>query len=131
MEKACFAGKQVMVASAVAAGLPAPGSKLRGVGKSGGKWNVRYNVRGYQTVIGTLRYTGAVHLMNNDTRPHTIAPRRRKALAFPDGNVRGGPVQHPGTKGKKFFDRAEPVVVEQSGRIIRQEVRSHIGRQFT
>ena len=131
VEKACFAAKGVMIASASAAGLGAPGGRLRGVGKSGGKWNVRYNVAGYQTVRGVVRYTGAIHLMNNDTSPHEIAPRRKKALAFPDGNVRLGPVHHPGTRGKKFFERAEPIVLAQSERIIKQEVRSHLARTFT
>lgn len=130
VEQACLAGKGVMIASAAAAGLGGPGSKLRGVGKSGGKWNVRYRVTGYQDVVGTLRFTGAVHLMNNDTAAHEIAPRRKKALAFSDGGVRLGPVQHPGTKGKKFFERAEPIIVRQSERIIKQEIRSHLARTF-
>ena len=68
--------------------------------------------------------------INNDTAAHEIAPRRKKALAFPDGGVRGGPVQHPGTRGKKFFERAEPIVVRNSARLIRQEVRSHLARTF-
>ena len=135
-----------MIASASAAGLGAPGSTLGGAGarrkkKGGGtitgggtlgrKWNVRYRVVGYQNVVGTLAYTGPVHLMNNDTAAHEIAPRRKKALAFPDGGVRLGPVQHPGTRGKKFFERAEPIVLAQSERIIKQEVRSHLARTFT
>ena len=117
-----------MIASASAAGLGAPGSTL---GKGRRKWNVRYRVRGFETVVGTVSYSGPVHLMNNDTAPHEIAPRRKKALAFPDGNVRLGPVQHPGTRGKKFFERAEPIVLNQSERIIKQEVRSHLARTFT
>ena len=135
-----------MIASASAAGLGAPGSTLGGAGatrrvKGGGtvngggslgrKWNVRYRVVGYQNVVGTLAYTGPVHLMNNDTAAHEIAPRRKKALAFPDGGVRLGPVQHPGTRGKKFFERAEPIIVRQSEQIIKQEVRSHLARTFT
>jgi len=130
VEKACLAGKGVMIAAASGAGLGSPGGTLRGVGRSGGKWNVRYRVTGYENVVGVLRYTGAVHLINNDTAAHEIAPRRKKALAFPDGGVRGGPVQHPGTRGKKFFERAEPIVVRNSARLIRQEVRSHLARTF-
>ena len=131
VEQACLAGKAVMIASASSAGLGSPGGKLRGVGKSGGKWNVRYRVTGYQNVVGVLRFTGAVHLMNNDTAPHEISPRRKKALAFPDGGVRTDPVQHPGTKGKKFFEHAEPIVVRQSERIITQTVRGHLARVFS
>ena len=130
VEQACLAGKGVLIASAASAGLT-PGGKLRGVGKSGGKWNVRYNVRGYENVVGVLRFTGQIHLVNNDTAAHEIAPRRKKALAFPDGGVRGGPVQHPGTRGKKFFEHAEPIIVRQSERIITQTVRGHLARVFT
>ncbi len=129
VSKACLAGKQVMVAAGVSAGLGPPGSRMSGV-RGSGKWNVRYRVSGVQPVVGVLRYTGPVHLVNNPTRSHTIAPRRKKAMLFPDGGLVSSPVEHPGTRGKKFFDRAEPVVVAQSGRIVRQEVRSYLARNF-
>lgn len=138
-----------MYAAAVSAGLK-PGGGVSGAGgkrrnangegwttagrKSGGvvkKWNVRYRVTGYDLVIGRIQYTGPVHLLNNDTRAHNIAPRHKKALVLTDGGVRYGPVRHPGTKGKKFAQKAEDIVIPQSSRIIRAEVRSHIARTFT
>jgi hypothetical protein len=142
-----------MIASAVATGMPAPGSRgLRGFNNGKGtKWNVRYRVYGYQNVRGTVMFTGPVHLMNNGTISHWIAPRNSAwggrtsritgnmvgagkgahALYFPDGEVRWGPVFHPGTRGKKFFEKAEPIIIRQSERIIKQEVRSHLARTFT
>jgi hypothetical protein len=142
-----------MIASAVATGMPAPGSRgLRGFNNGKGtKWNVRYTVFGHQKVSGKVMFTGPVHLMNNGTISHWIAPRNSAwggrtsrvtgnlvgsgkgahALYFPDGEVRWGPVFHPGTRGKKFFERAEPIIVRQSERIIKQEVRSHLARAFT
>ncbi len=113
---------------------------MRGVGKNGSKWNVRYDVKGYTNPVGRVYYRGAVHLANNGTNPHWIAPRNSAfgrggrngafALYFPDGNVRWGPVWHPGTSGKKFFERAEPIVVAQSERIIKQGVRSSLYEIF-
>lgn len=140
VEKACLAAKEVMIASAVASGLPHPPALLRGVGKGGARWNVRYDVKGYQNPVGIVRYVGPVHLMDRGTKPHWIAPRNSAfgrggrsgafALYFPSGDVRSIPVFHPGTKGKRFFDKAEPVVVRQSSKLIHQEVRSHLARTF-
>ena len=39
-------------------------------------------------------------------------------------------VEHPGTKGKQFFEKAEPIIINQSERIIHQEVRSYLARNF-
>lgn len=140
-----------MIASAVSAGLGPPGSRLRNVGKNGSKWNVRYTVVGYQNASGKVMFYGPVHLMNNGTKSHWIAPRNSAwggrtsrvtgnlvgagkgafALYFPDGNVRSGPVFHPGTKGKKFFEKAEPIIVRQSEQIITKTVRGHLARVFS
>lgn len=135
VQKACLAGKSVLLASAAGAGL-SPGDQLSGAVNSAGTtrrrslFRVVYRVRGVEFVVGVLFMRGPVHLLNNDTSPHEIAPRRKKALAFPDGEVRLGPVQHPGTTGKKFFERAEPVIIAQSRRIITQEVRGELARVF-
>lgn len=53
--------------------------------------------------------------LSNGTKAHTIYPgakkpgrkRRngRKALAFPNGGFSGGPVEHPGTPGKRTWQR--------------------------
>lgn len=127
VEKACLAGKAVMLSALASAGV---GGRISGVGRSGGRAGVRYDVRGFQNPVGILRYVGAVHLVNNPTRPHEIAPKRKKALA-PKGNPwAAAHAEHPGTRGKKFAEKAEPVVLAQSKRIITQEVRGHLARTF-
>lgn len=141
VEKACLAGKNVMLATMTAA---LGGNRLSGVGKKGAKVGVRYHVRGYMNPVGIIQYTGPAHLANSGTRPHQILPRSRQTTA--KGNRRRGSAKalspagnpwaaasadHPGTKGKKFFEKAEPIVVAQSKRIITQEVRSHLAGTFT
>lgn len=67
---------------AAGAGLQV-GQKLRGVGKSGASWNVRYSIAGQQNITALVRFVGPVHLVNNPTKPHMILPkgaaRSRKA----------------------------------------------------
>ena len=140
VEKACLAGKNVMLSAMVAS---LGGNRLSGVGKNGAKIGVRYTVGGYQNPVGIIQYTGPAHLANSGTRPHKIEPRSRQTTA--KGNRRRGSAKalspagnpwaaasadHPGTKGKKFFEKAEPIVVAQSKRIIEQEVRGHLARTF-
>lgn len=139
VEKACLAGKNVMLANMTAA---LGGNRLSGVGKKGARVGVRYDVVGYQNPVGIIKYTGPVHLANSGTQPHEIEPRSRQTTA--KGNRRRGSakaltvgqdfyarVHHPGTRGKKFAEKAEKVVLAQSKRIIEQEVRSHLARTFT
>lgn len=140
VEKACLAGKNVMLSAMVAS---LGGNRLSGVGKNGAKVGVRYHVKGYTNPVGIIQYTGPAHLANSGTQPHEILPRSRQTTA--KGNRRRGSakalhfgtsaffgrVQHPGTKGKKFFEAALPIVVAQSERIIQQEIRSHLARTFT
>lgn len=63
--------------------------------------------------------TGPLHLENNPTKPHSIAPKGPHPLAF---QVNGrtvfvNKVQHPGTRGKRTWqqgvDRALPLVDQQ------------------
>lgn len=128
VEKACLAGKTVMLAGLTAA---VGGNRLKGVGRSGARIGVRYDVRGFQNPVGIIRYIGPVHLLNNATRPHEITPRKKKKALSPRGNPwAAASAQHPGTKGKKFAEKAEPIVLAQSKRIITQEVRAHLARTF-
>lgn len=137
VEQACLAGKEVLTASAASAGLR-PGAQLtgaasgsKGTKRSRSKFAVRYQVRGYENPVGIISMRGPAHLVNNDTRPHEIRPRRVKALTIPYGTGLAAVVHHPGTKGKKFFEHAEPVIVKQSERIIESAVHSHLARVFT
>ena len=140
VEKACLAGKQVMLPALIAA---AGGDrKISGVGKSGANVNVRYRVMGYMNPVGIIQYTGPVHLLNNPTSPHEIWARtyqktakgnaRKGAKALtPKGNPWFSPyADHPGTKGKKFHEKTEPIVLAQSKKIIDREVTAHLARTF-
>lgn len=78
-----------------------PGKKLRGVGKSGATWNVRFDIKGTANPTSLIRVTGPVHLVLSPTKPHMIVPRKsvrgkgakagRAALgsAISAGKVRG------------------------------------------
>lgn len=84
------------------------GGRLRGVGTKGGRVGVRYDLktanRANPAVL--IRATGQMQLIENDTRPHEITPRARRgkrALSTPYGPVAS--VQHPGTHGKRPFEK--------------------------
>lgn len=75
--------------------------RLSGVGRRGAKVGARYTVAGAKA---TIRATGPLQLIERPTRPHPIAPRKRrngkrKALRLADGRFVAS-VQHPGTRGK-------------------------------
>jgi len=141
VEKACLAGKQVMLANMAAA---LGGLRMSGVGRKGGaKLGVHYDVMGYMNPVGIIKYVGPVHLADSSTRPHVIEPRSRQTTAkgnrrrgsakalSPSGNAwAAAKVNHPGTKGKKFTRKSEAVVLAQSKRIIDAEVRAHLARTF-
>lgn len=58
---------------------------------------------GDRGVIGTnLKYAEAVH---EGTRPHRIAPIRKKALMWKGAKHPVRAVNHPGTKPNKFLER--------------------------
>lgn len=84
-------------------------SRLRGVGRSGARVGVRYDVRGVKNPTAIVRATGPFHLIESDTKAHEIAPRSRRrgggkrAVFTPYGPK--ARVQHPGTKGRHPFAR--------------------------
>lgn len=106
--------------------------RLSGVGKKGSKLGVRYNVRGYYGNISAIvSATGALHLIERDTKAHEIprgsSSRRArttsgrlsvKRVATGRSLSQGvrlknpqwqsgwatGPFEHPGTKGKAPFE---------------------------
>lgn len=106
------------------------GRRMSGVGRSGARVGVRFtNPTSNVNPTSIVRYTGPVHLVNTGTRPHWIAPRNNNsfgrsrgkgafALYFPDGEVRGFPVFHPGSAGKNFFPRARDSASEVVPQVI-------------
>lgn len=115
---AAMAAKESFIAAAAGAGLR-PGVKLRGVGKSGASWGVGFSIKGQQNPTALVAFRGPVHLVNNPTKPHTIAPRRKGVRAVPRGDgTFSASVPHPGTRGKHFFDPAKAQVEAQTPAIL-------------
>lgn len=120
LQVTAMAGKQIFAASAASAGA----SRLA---------KPRYDIRGNRAII---RYAGAkAHLVNNPTKPHRIEPRSRRrgrgrrALTI-NGNVRAY-ANHPGTRGKKFFEAARTVASEQLPRVyMRAQVTDPLRKHF-
>ena len=111
-----------------------PGKKLRGVGKNGARWGVRYTVRGsYGSPTALVKFTGPVHLVNDATAPHYIvakgaararmsaadkrgAQRMSNIMSF-GGGVRGGRrLGARGGKGATFGKGAMALTTPQGPR---------------
>jgi hypothetical protein len=147
--------KALYLAGAQRAGLT-PGKKMN-VGKKGARWGVRYDhlksSEAKEEVI--VRFTGPVHLVNNDTSPHRIltaagkaAEREQartviqaltktkvrrartasgpRALALPTGPVASA--NHPGTQGKDFFKPADDLARTEVKRIVGDTHRIYLTR---
>jgi hypothetical protein len=107
---------------AISAGAPA---SLRGVGK-GAKLGVRYTLSGGEvSPSAKLKATGPWQLIEENTSPHIIRPKRRSkskgrgakgAIVIPGIGARAY-AHHPGTKGKhpwaKGVEKAEPLVAKE------------------
>lgn len=122
VEKACLAGKGVMLSALTSA---VGGRRLRGVGRAGARVGVRYQVIGaVSNATGILQYTGPVHLVNNPTSAHQIFARRKEALSPPSRDWAAKWVEHPGTRGRDFAGPAEKVVLANAKRVIDAETRA-------
>lgn len=131
---ASLAAKDVFLAAAAGAGLR-PGQKMRGVGKSGARWGVGFNIKGEQNPTSLIRFRGPVHLVDRPTAAHTIAPRRRGVKALRTGgggdhDVFAASAKHPGTKGKNFYDPAERQVIAQTPPIMAAAMRRALIQNF-
>lgn len=129
--------------------------KLSGVGKKGSKVGVRYNVRGYYgNVTAIVSATGALHLLERDTKAHEIprgfGSRRTRTSAGRlsakrvstsrsldqarpmkiGGEWRTGPFKHPGTKGQKPFELGVRTATPIVDRVMRQAHTSSLARTF-
>ena len=119
--------KGLFQASAAAAGVL--GNKPAGKRKPIG---ARYDFKGKRMTqeLGhgqvIVTYTGPAHLMNNPTRPHRIEPRRPRGRATRrrrgasalviNGSVRAW-ANHPGTRGKRFFEKARAAAHQTAPRV--------------
>ena len=105
-----LAGGQTVKAAALAqlAAAGAGSGRMRGVGKSGARVGVGYDIvraAGGEAAV-RVGMKGPVHLLERDTRPHMIEPRRGEALQFSDGRFRAYVAHHPGTRGKHPWEKA-------------------------
>lgn len=121
----------------ISSGAP---SRLRGVGRAGAKLGVRYTIRGSEmNPSAQLRATGPWQLIEKDTKPHRIGPKKRRGgsrsgrgggVAVPGVGVFRS-VHHPGTKGKhpwaKGVEKAEPVVAREMGQKTANIVKAAFG----
>lgn len=118
--------KRIFETSAASAGVltTKPVGKRRAIG-------VRYDLKGEgPTMSAVVTYTGPAHLMNNPTKAHRIEPRRprgvrtrrrRGATALViNGSVRAF-ANHPGTKGKGFYQRARSIAEKTAPRVYAQK----------
>jgi len=66
--------KRIFLEEAANAGLR-PGQRMSGVGKRGAAWGVGFDIKGETDPTSIVRFRGPVHLVNNPSRPHIIAPK--------------------------------------------------------
>lgn len=123
-------GKEHQLAAARARGV---GDRLSGVGRSGARLGVGFDVKGETSPTALLRWRGPAHLVNNPTRAHEIAARRRRGsgavLKLPDGYA--PKVPHPGTAGKHFFEAGAEATSREAGRVLQRETHRSLARHFT
>lgn len=118
-------------------GRAAPGGRLGGVGRRGARISVGFDTpKSVVNPVALVRMRGPAHLIERDTKPHAIAPRRRRsrsggrrALLVPGVGMRAS-VQHPGTKGKHPWERGVRAVQRQVLPTIARETDRAIAKAF-
>lgn len=105
-------------------------TRLSGVGKRGAKVGVRFNVRGRTNPTVLIGATGPFHLIERDTRAHTITPKRkRRAIVIPGVGPRAY-AKHPGTRGKHPWRSGVNKAIPRVGRVMREEQFDSLRRFF-
>lgn len=110
--------KEIIIAEAASKGVSST-SKI-----AGGRWGVRYDIKGFNNPSALVRIWGPFHLVDSPTKAHKITPRRgrrrsgKQAVSF-DSSAYAS-VQHPGTPGKQIWPAAKakahvavPIVMSQ------------------
>lgn len=107
--------------------------RLSGVGKKGARVGAKYTLRGGVNPSAVVKATGPMQLLEHDTKPHKIAPRRRRgqakarALRLADGRFVAA-VNHPGTRAKRPFEKGVVKTRGDTGPIFDREVQAAIRR---
>lgn len=111
-----------------------PSKRLRGVGKKGARIGVRYDVKSDEAVV--VKALGPLHLLERDTRAHTIEPKKRRAksgraaVKLSDGSFRSS-VQHPGTKGQHPFEKGIDASRDKALRAMANPITDAVKRGIT
>lgn len=111
----------------------APSGRLKGVGRSGARISVGFDAPRSDVRPGALiRMRGPAHLIERDTKPHEITPRRRgvKALSTSHG-PKATVKRHPGTTGKHPFEKGVAAVAPKVPDVVRAETFKAVRKAFT
>jgi hypothetical protein len=100
-------------------------NRLSGVGRRGARVGARYDVNTGPNPSALISAKGPLHLLEHPTRPHNIAPKRKKALRFANGVVRGS-ADHPGTQPSRPFERGYLATRGETGVIFDREIQNAI-----
>jgi len=117
-------------------------SRMSGVGKRGAKVGAGFKLLSdTRNPTAIIRATGPMHLLERPTAPHAITPRglarKKRGTGFRKGaraltigaDLRAG-AWHPGTRGKRTFERGWRSVASDTPRIFQREVREAIGKAW-
>jgi hypothetical protein len=102
-------------------------NRLSGVGRAGARVGAGYRVYADGS-FAVIRARGPMQLLEHDTNPHEIKPRRRgkkRALKLADGSFAGS-ANHPGTRAKIPFERGYLKTRDEAGPILDREVQKAI-----
>jgi hypothetical protein len=69
------------------------------------------------------------HLLDHNTRPHRISPRRASALMISQGQF-ASTVNHPGTTGKRMWERGLDLASLEIHRRVTTGLAGIVGRVF-
>lgn len=151
---AAFTKKAVMVQLG-STGRPIIMSRVGKKGRQGKhKVGVRYDIKKQETTtVALVRVFGNMHWLENGTKAHWIPrgkgqkaflgrgdfeglrgqkanAKQRKRMVMPDGQVRTGPVWHPGANARRPWSRGTALAKTQTERIFAQELTKAMGKVF-
>lgn len=107
--------------------------RLRNVGRNGARLGIMYRStrKGYAMAEGLVTATGkAFPIIENDTIPHVIYSKESRILTIP-GRGFFASVNHPGTKGKKPWDKGYTRAKPHIQKIMRRETFTIIKGNYT
>lgn len=110
-----------------------PDMRMSGVGRRGAKVGVQWDIKGHTNPTSLVRATGPLHFVERSSRPHRIpklrARGRKRYAVIPGVGVRAS-ANHPGTKAKRPWARAVPLVAKAVPRVYAAELSAEIRKSF-